>query len=793
MKKVFFISLTILVVLIIGVFVFIRIFTHSPLPDYNEDISLNNLQDEVEVYRDENAIPHIIAQNEHDLYMTAGYITAEDRLWQMDLIRRATQGNLSQIFGKDLFKTDILLRALEISAKSEMIYESLNQEQKEILLAYAEGINQYIKQNSKKLPIEFKILGYKPEKWTPENSLNIIGYIAWDLVSAWNSEILLFQLQQQIDSTLFPDFIPNYDGDSTIYHLVDEPNYDVSDDIDELGTEIFELGNIPFMASNNWAVSGKKSTTGSPILCNDMHLGYGIPGIWYQMHLVVEGGLDVAGLSIPGAPGIVAGHNENIAWGMTNVMLDGTDFYVETLNEDSTKYFLNGEWKDLIIKKEIVYTKEGDTLIGYNKYTHRGPIISKFKNIDNQAISMHWVGNEYSNEFVGITMLNRAKNWNDFRKATKNFGAVAQNIIYADNDGNIGIQLAASVPKRIVPGYNVFPGDTTLYDWGGFIPFDSLPYEYNPARGYIVSANNKSSDDVDYYISQYYYQDFRYRRIAEMLEAKQLISVDDMKEIQGDQNSKLVEDILEPMIFEISKLNLDDENYQKSIEYLVQWDGNMAKKSIAAMIFEQFNLIFVQECVSDEMGDKIFNKFKKSKLLSNNILLNLWNNKQSPLFDNVNTPDKIENIEEIVKIAYQKTLDTLSIQLGNDIEKWEWQKLHTLTLEHPLAKVKILDKLFKLNRGPFQVGGSNHTVSPYSYTFGTDFTVTAGASHRHIYPMNDLEASQTIIPTGTSGQPASKYYCDQTERFINNIYHDEYFSIKRVKDNAVYKMTFRKK
>ena len=614
-----------------------------------------------------------------------------------------------------------------------------------------------------------------------------------DLVSAWSNEMILFKIQNKVDSAIFSNFIPNYEENSSIYHLVDVDNFDVDDRLTEMGSDILELGNLPFVASNNWAVSGSKSATGEPILCNDMHLGYGMPGIWYQMHLMIEGGLNVSGVTFPGAPGIIAGHNENIAWGMTNVMLDGTDFYIETLNEDSTKYLLDGQWKDLEVKKEIIYTKEGDTLIGYNKFTHRGAIISKFKKIDDKAISMHWVGNEYSNEMLGIYMLNRASNWNEFREACSNFGAVAQNIIFADVDGNIGIQLSASVPQRITDGYTIFPGDTSLYDWTGFIPFDSLPREYNPERGYIVSANNKSTHDVDYYISQYYYQDFRYRRIAEMLEAKELISVDDMKAIQADFHSKLADDILENIIFEVSKLNLDDENYQKSIEILTQWDGTMNAESVGALIFEQFNVIFIKNVVLDELSSAIYDKFDGSKILMNNILLNLWKNKESVLFDNINTNDKIENIEDIVQISYQKTLDTLSAQLGNNVEKWEYQSLHTITLQHPLAKVKILNKVFKLNSKTYGVGGSNHTVSPYSHKFDNNFKVAFGASHRHIYPMDNFEMAQTIIPTGTSGHPASKHYGDQTDRYINNEYHDEYFSIQRVKENAVYKMTFKKK
>lgn len=788
MKKFFTILFLSFIVVFAGAFIFIKKFNNKPLIDYNQDIVLTNLHSEVEVYRDENAIPHIIAQNEEDLYRVAGYVIASDRMWQMDLIRRATQGNLSQIFGADFFKTDLMLRALKIDEKSELIYQNLSPEQKLALDAYSDGVNQYIQQNIKKLPIEFKILGYEPAEWKPQNSLNIIGYIAWDLVTAWSNEITLFKIQQQVDSAIFSDFIPNFDEDLPIYQLVDVDSLDFTSPISTMGQQIYDLGVIPFMASNNWAASGQKTSTGAPIMCNDMHLGFGIPGIWYQMHLVVDGKLNVAGLTVPGAPGIVAGHNENIAWGLTNVMLDGTDFYIETLNDDSTKYLLNGEWKDLKIVTEKIVTKEGDTLEGKIRYTHRGPIISEFKKL-NQAISMHWIGYEWSNEYAGIYKLNRASNWDEFRDGCSEFGAVSQNVVYADNQGNIGLQLVGSVPKRIVPGYVILPGDTTKYDWTGFIDFDSLPREFNPDRGYVASANNKSAN-VDYYISQYFYEDYRQERIVEMLEANDSISVDYMKLIQNDQNSAFAKEILEDMIFYISSLNLDDVRYDKSLEYLANWDGNMSANSVAPLIFEQFNMIFLKETVSDELGT-VFDDFFKTKILTYKVLMLLYNDKSSILFDDISTNDKIEDITQIVNIAYQKTLDTLSDQLANDVSQWQYQCLHTLTLEHPLSKVKILDFLFKLNRGPYGVGGSNHTVSPYSYPFAKNFKVNHGASHRHIFTVDNWENSQTIIPTGQSGIPASEFYCDQSERYISGIYHEDYFSLQRVKDNYKFKMIFK--
>ena len=793
MKKFFIITGAVILILVVAVLVFLHNFSHRPLTDYNKNLSLKGLTADVQVYRDADGVPQIVAQNETDLYRAAGYVAAEDRLWQMDLIRRATKGTLSEIFGKDFVKTDLLLRALNISEKSQRIYSSLTEKQKSVLEAYADGVNQYINDNPKKLPIEFKILGYKPKPWTPENSLNVIGYMAWDLVMAWNNEITLYEIQQRVDSSLFADFIPNYDNDSVIYHHVVKTNGDIKSSMTALGENMLKLGIVPFMASNNWAVDAKKSANGAPILCNDMHLGYSIPGIWYQMHLIVKGKLNVTGVSIAGTPGIVSGHNDSIAWGMTNVMLDGTDFYIETLNKDSTKYLLNGKWKNLKIVNEKIATKEGDTVTLPLRYTHRGPIISEFKNIHNKAISMRWIGYEMSNEYEGVYELNHANNWRDFLKACKNFGAVSQNIIFADTKGNIGIKLTGLIPIRKIPGFYVLPGDTTLYDWQGFVPFDKLPVEYDPKDGFLASANNKSSNNVDYYISQYYYQDYRYRRIAQMLRAKNKISRRDMQAIQTDQHSLMADDLLPKMIFELGKLNLKTPEFKKIMTYLKAWNGDMNGRELAPLFFEQFNILFIKNSVEDELGTKIYGQFIKSKILANNILKNLWNDTDSPLFDNINTKNKKEDIDDIAALTFKETVDTLKDRLGDDIDSWQYQKLHTLTLKHPLAKVKILNFLFNLNRGPYGVGGSNHTISPYNYSYKKPFAVTSGASERHIYTAANWSNSLTIIPTGESGIPASKFYCNQTDRYIANKYHKEYFSLDEVKKNYKFKMTFTKK
>lgn len=791
MKKAVIITSSVLGVLILGAIIFVYQFSHKSLPNYNKDVVLTGMDNEVEIFRDEYAIPHIYAKTETDLYRAIGYVMAQDRLWQMDLIRRATQGRLSEIFGQDFVDVDIMLRSLRIDEKSQSVFQNSTPEMQKSLEAFADGVNQYVANN--KLPIEFGLLGYKIDEWTAQNSLNIIGYISWDLGTAWNAEVLMHQLKNRLNEEQYKSILPDFEDETFTYDFVPQPDttlLKIEEELISLNAKISELGVIAFEGSNNWAVAGKKSESGYPILANDMHLGLNVPGIWYQIHIVLENEYDVTGLAVPGAPTIVAGHNQNIAWGMTNVMLDDMDFYLETINpENPHQYKFNGEWKDMIVKKEIIKTKEGEEIEKELLFTHRGPIISNFKEVEGEAISMRWLGNEESNEFKGVYMLNKAKNHDDYLEAIKNFVSISQNIIYADKEGNIGLHVAAGVPIRKGDHFSIYPGETDEYDWKGFVPFDSLPQEFNPERGYVSSANNKSApNDYPYYISHYYYKDYRIDRIREMLVEKEKLSVADFKAMHGDFKSKLVEKYLPEIIFEISKIKSDNPKVDEITQKIVAWDGVLSKESMEAAVFEEFYIVFIKNMVADEMGEKLSEKFIKNKILTNNIFEYIWANTFTTWCDNVETPDVEEDFAAILEKSYLQTIENLKQKMGNDPDKWRWGRIHKLYLEHPLAKVKILDVVFGLNSKPYEVGGSHHTVCPYSYSFAELYKINHGASHRHIYTPDNWSNSQTVIPTGNSGQPASKHYLDQTKLYANNQFHNDLYTRQEVENGAVYKM-----
>ncbi|MBN1181478.1 MAG: penicillin acylase family protein [Bacteroidales bacterium] len=789
------ILLLIIVLCIIAGAIYVKRIAKRGLSEYDGEMILKGLYDNVTVYRDSFAIPHIYALNQHDVYMATGYLLAQDRLWQMDLLRRVTQGRISEIFGKDFADTDWLLRSLNYTAKSQILLDSLDKPLKLAMEAFAEGVNAYIEENSKNLPVEFTVLKYKPEKWEPLHSLNLIGYMAWDLKSGW-CNLVLEEIRQKVDEELFLQLIPIWNDSASVVipdYMKNLSLNGMSGKLQAAIQPLSDLGLEVFSASNNWAVSGQKSVTGKPILANDMHLGYNVPGVWYQIHQIVKDSLNVTGVLLPGQPLIIAGHNDSIAWGMTNTYVDNLEFYAESVSElDSNKYRFNGEWKDMKIVEEMIITKEGDTIIKNIRYTHRGPVMSDIKPSVDYVLSMKWMGSEYSNEIRTVYLLNRAKNWNDFKDAVSTFIAISQNINYADVNGNIGLYCSAGVPvRKRVNGMTFLPGDTDEYDWKGLVPFEKLPHVYNPVCNFVSSANNKTvGNDYPYYIGTWFSLPHRFDRINELLLAKEKFTVTDFIEIQQDNQSKLVGQLI-PYFKEIDRDKLD-ENEKNALTLILSWDRRLIKSSKATGPFEATYINLVKNIFEDEMGQKLYDHYLSDASIAKFAIDEMLKSGGSRWCDNVTTPET-EDFKDMILQSFKEAVAQMIEKLGPDTAEWEWGKIHQITLEHPLGSVNALQKAFKLNRGPYPVPGSYHTICPYSYGFANPYNVIHGASHRHIYDLSDWDNSLTVIPTGNSGIPSSKHYCDQTQYYVSGRYHNDHFSETNVKENAKYKMVMKVK
>ena len=785
-KTILFSLLVLLILAAIAGTVFLSGIKRSAIPQYKGELIASGLGSDVTVYRDERGMPHIYAANEHDLYFSVGYVMAQERLWFMDLIRRVTTGRLAEVMGEKLVPTDKFLRCLEMTQKSKMLLSKEDPQIVSYLQAYADGVNAYIAAAGKKLPPEFRILGYKPDPWKLEDIANIIGYMGWDLAKDnLTADLSYYQVAQKLGAEKVSQLIPDWKAVNTLafpdFKLDENVIKNAKTFISSMDT-LEKMGVASFSGSNNWAVSGKRSETGKSILSNDMHLSFGSPGIWMQMHQVIPGKLNVTGVVVPGEPFVVAGHNERIAWGETNLMVDDIDLFAEKINpQNENQYFFNGTWKDMVVKKEIIKIKGGkkDSII--IKYTHRGPIISGFRDVKNASLSMRWSGYDFSDELRSVCLLNRAKGWDDFRSAISTFISASQNFAYADVDGNIGINTGGGIAIRKGNGSIIRNGETDEYDWKGYVPFDQLPSSFNPEIGYVSSANNRTvSEDYPYYISSDFVLPYRINRIRQMLNEKEKFGIDDFKRMVLDQHSNYAA-LLTPFILKLNdrKNELTPEE-TNALSNFTNWDYDMDAGSITPTIFEFFRINFARNLLGDELGELYGQLYGTAR---DYYIYRILTTGPDEWVDNIKTPQK-ETLDDIVLQSFKDCVSSLSLQYGGDQTKWKWGSIHKITIEHPLGSIKILDRLFGFNSPEFEIGGSNHTVSPYSY--GPGFKVNHGASERHIFNTADWDESYTVIPTGESGIPASEFYLSQTKAYLEGKFYKDAFSEGAVKAAAKY-------
>jgi penicillin amidase len=761
------------------------------IPQYKGELAISGLGSDVTVYRDERGMPHIYAANEHDLYFSTGYVMAQERLWFMDLIRRVTTGRLSEVMGEKLAETDKFLRCLEMTAKSRMLLSNEDPRVLTCMQAYADGVNAYIAAAGKKLPPEFRILGYKPDPWKLEDIANIIGYMGWDLAKDnLASDIFYYRLSQKVGIEKVTQLIPDWNAVNSVafpdFRLDEKLLKDARAFISSMDT-LEALGIASFSGSNNWAVSGKRTETGKPVLSNDMHLSFGSPGIWMQVHQVIPGKLNVTGVAVPGEPFIVAGHNEKIAWGETNLMVDDIDLFAEKINpQNENQYFFNGEWKNMILKKEIINIKGGKQDSVIIKYTHRGPIISGFRDVKDASLSMRWSGYDSSDELRSVYLLNRAAGWDEFRSAINFFKSANQNFVYADVEGNIGLNTGAGIPVRKGDGTIIRNGETDEFDWKGYVPFEQLPFSYNPANGYVSSANNKTViEGYPYYISSDFALPYRINRIRQMLDEKETFNIEDFKRMILDQYSDYAA-LLTPFILKLNSKKQELTPLEaNALETLEGWDYDMNASLVAPSVFEFFRISFIYNLLADELGDLYPQLFKTTR---DYYIYRIIKNGPDVWVDNINTP-QIETLDDIILKSFRDCISSLSLQYGEDQSKWEWGSIHKITIEHPLGSVKILDRIFGLNSATYGIGGSDHTVSVYSY--GEGFKVNHGASERHIFNTADWDESFTITPTGASGVPASEFYLSQTKAYLEGKFYKDAFSEKAVKASAKYTLVLK--
>lgn len=783
--------------ILIALYLFFRWTFFPPLPGYSGHEKLPGLTEEVDVFTDDYGVPHIFAQNEKDLFFASGYIIARERLFQLSTIASAVRGELADFFGDGSLEDDIYLRTWGIPTISKKIIQNYDKEAMMVSQAFCDGINAYIDEIGNRVPPEFKILGKKPIKWLPSDLAGHGRMMAHDLQQSWKSEIMFGLVEQYYGPDKTAELMPAYEKNLPTIASMDmrkfwetfsEAVWDREESVREiLGTNGVSIG------SNNAVISGKRTESGKPLLMNDPHLKFRQPGVWYEMH--IKGGrFDVSGVCLVGLPVPVIGQNENCAWGFTNVMADDMDFFVEKIHPNNPNLYLYGdEWKEMEMEEQTIPLHDGrDTTIVIRSTIH-GPIISDIhpflKNSD-VAVSMSWAGAWETLELSALIQLNTMKNWEDFTNAVRDFSIPGQNMVYADKEGNIGWRPAVKLPVR-KDGNSLLPrpGHLPEYDWKGTVPFDEMPFLLNPAKGYIVTANQKTVDDsYPYYISNMWADPSRAMRIEDLVKEKNKISLEDMKNIQRDILSPFARE-LTPYILRTEKGN-ETGNLKTAFNLLKNWDFREEAESPEALVFHvTLNRMFynIYQDEFSAINPKLMEGLTNLTLFASRNLISTIKNNTSSWFDNVETGSVVESRDDVVYQSIVEAVDEIEKKVGKNPATWSWGKIHHLTYPHNMGKIKALDWIFGLNVGPFESGGSAMTVNNGEYDISKPYNQIVGPSMRRIVDFSDLNATQMILPAGESGRPNSPHYDDQADMFISGKYRTTAFDENFIRESDSFK------
>lgn len=722
-------------------------------------LTLTGLKAQVNIELDDNMVPHIFAQNNHDLYLAQGYMTAYHRLWQMEFYARAAGGRLSEVLGARTVEYDRYNRRMGMVYGAERSLAAMMADPvlKEILEAYAEGVNAFIDQNhARDLPVEYKLLGYKPERWSPLHTMLMFKNMT-AMLAGGSDDWAMTQIKQKYGQEVVNDLFPNYPTrESPIIPAGTKWDFTPLKPI-TLASAVapkvagrFELDEKPEgIGSNNWAVGGSKSSSGYPILANDPHLQLTLPSIWYQIQLH---GPDVnaCGVSLPGVPGVTIGFNQDVAWGVTNVDADVMDFYQIKFKDPSmAEYQHGGQWKKTTSRIETIKIKGKADLIDTVFYTHHGPVVynegqKPFKKQVPNGYAMRWIGHDAYKDLYTFHLLNRAKNHADYRKALSFYGAPAQNFIYADRHRDIAISANGKYPlKAKEQGKFVMDGTDPANDWNGWIPAEHNPHVKNPPRGFVSSANQSSTDPTyPYYINWRFAPAERGIRINQRLANMQGATLDSLRILQNDNYNVAAEYILPTLL---RSVNIKDLRGDQLLAYnaVETWNYDNGINAVGASIFENWLDLLGAAVWEDEFardGDKNSLRYPTRDRLYTMML----KQPTAKWFDNVATKDKIETMSDDVTLSFKNTIDSLTKWQGPfDAKTWAWNKTKSTDIKH-LAQLPAFSRMDIVN------GGGRGCINAT--------TQQNGPSWRMVVALGENVKAYGLYPGGQSGNPSSKYY-----------------------------------
>lgn len=764
LKKVLLILISLIILLSVSLYVYLQ----TTKPKYEGEISLKNIGKETTVFFDDYGVPHIYATSQKDAMTALGYVHAQDRLWQMELLRRIAPGRLSELFGTKALKNDLFFAGIGIEENSEKAVAQLdkNSETYILAMAYVDGINQYMQEG--KTPIEFQLLGVKKEKFTLKDVYNIFGYMSFSFAMAQKTDPLLTDIRDKFGMDYLKDFgIDGSFGTTQLKSYKGKCN-----DYAEISKSIASLlDNSPmpsFIGSNSWVIGAQKTKNGKVIFANDPHIMFSQPCTWYEAHITTPD-YEMYGYYLAGTPFPLLGHNHNYAYGLTMFENDDLDLFQEEENPaNNNQYKTVDGYKNYALHQKIIKVKDSTSVTLNSKESIHGPIMNGLLNTltTKKPVAMSWIYTQQKNQILeAVHALSHSKKLDDFSKAISFIAAPGLNIMYGDAKNNIAWITSGKLYKldKSVNGNFIMNGANGIDDKKEFLDFSKNPSAINPNWNYVYSANNQPEPIEGYLYPGYYLPKDRATRINGLLEPKNNWTSADVQNMTNDNTSATAISLIANWTQSIANTSWNA-NEKKALETLKKWSGSNNLQDVAPTIYSKWISCYLKNTFQDELGEENFKSFLGTHIMKQ-VIEGQSKNENSLWWDNIATKNKKETKKDILSQSFKEAITALEKQLGTTETLWTWNKVHTLEHQHPIGKIAALRSFF--NVGPFEASGSNEVINNLMFFYNDTgmYDVKAGPSTRRVIDFSDIENSVSILPTGQSGNPMSSHYSDQAAMY----------------------------